>query len=216
MRLKRNLDQVIYDELIDSLYATQWKAGDVINIDELAAKYEVSRTPVIQAIRLLAADGMVALLPNGRAQFPTFTAKDVEDLCSTWELLEQAAFKIICKEKLTLPMKELEENISRAKEARINQNYSLCGKLYLQFHKTIINIANNQVLSSAYDVVQKRFTVLNYLNRDPYQVVTDITLSHHEEILHGLPSYNYAQLSKLVRTHIEYSRRCELESLPHG
>lgn len=213
MRLKKNLDQVIYDELIDSLYATQWKSGDVINIDELAARYEVSRTPVIQAIRLLAADGMVELLPNGRAQFPTFTPKDVEDLCFTRELLEQAAIKTICKEKLPLPMKELEENLAQAFEARINQMHSLCGRLDLQFHKLIIDSANNQVLSNAYAVIQKRFTVLNYLNRDPSQVVTDLALSHHKSIVEELPLYNHASLSKLVRSHIEFARRSELESL---
>ena len=213
MRLNRNLDQVIYDELVDSLFATQWKAGDIINIDDLAVKFEVSRTPVIQAIRLMAADGMVELLPNGRAQFPTFTAKDVEDLCSTRELLEQAAIKIICKEKPELPMEALQANLENSKNARINKMYGLCGRLDLQLHKLIVGAANNKVLSSAYDVVQKKFTVLNYLNRTPEQVVTDLALSQHEEIIRELPSYNYTQLSKMIRSHVEYARRSELESI---
>lgn len=213
MRLKRNLDQVIYDALIDSLYSAQWKSGDIINIDELAAKYEVSRTPVVQAIRMMAVDGIVELLPNGRATFPTFTEKDVDDLCFTRELLERAAIKVICKEKPALPMEELTAIIAESKVSRANKDFSRSCRLDIQFHKTIIGVANNQVLSSVYEVIQKRFTVLNYLNRAPEQVVTDLALAQHEEILRELPTYNYSTLDKLVRRHVEYARRSELESV---
>ena len=70
MRVKRNLDELIYDKMVDSIIAAQWSAGEVISVEEIAARYEVSRTPVVQAIKRMCIEEIVELLPNGRVRFP--------------------------------------------------------------------------------------------------------------------------------------------------
>ena len=46
MRVKKNLDKIIYDQIIDSFILGEYKMDDAISLDVLCEKYEVSRTPV--------------------------------------------------------------------------------------------------------------------------------------------------------------------------
>ena len=56
MRVKKNLDKIIYDQIIDSFILGEYKMDDAISLDVLCEKYEVSRTPVVQAVKLLVND----------------------------------------------------------------------------------------------------------------------------------------------------------------
>ena len=73
MRVKKNLDKIIYDQIIDSFILGEYKMDDAISLDVLCEKYEVSRTPVVQAVKLLVNDGVLEKLSNGRVWFPPLT-----------------------------------------------------------------------------------------------------------------------------------------------
>lgn len=65
MKLKSNLDTIIYNLIVDSLFLGEYQMGQTILLDEFANKYEVSRTPVIQAVKLLVNDGILESMSNG-------------------------------------------------------------------------------------------------------------------------------------------------------
>ena len=73
MRVKKNLDKIIYDQIIDSFILGEYKMDDAISLDVLCEKYEVSRTPVVQAVKLLVNDGVLEKLSNGRVVVPPLT-----------------------------------------------------------------------------------------------------------------------------------------------
>ena len=72
MRVKNNLDTIIYEHIVDSLLQGEYSMGQTILLDEFANKYEVSRTPVTQAVKLLANDGLLEVMSNGRVMVPIF------------------------------------------------------------------------------------------------------------------------------------------------
>ena len=95
MRVKSNLDTIIYDHIVDSLICGEYKMGQKILLDEFAEKYEVSRTPVIQAVKLLANDGLLETMSNGRIVVPSFEYEQIKEVCETRLLIEQYAIKKI-------------------------------------------------------------------------------------------------------------------------
>ena len=80
MRVKSNLDAIIYDRIISALIMGEYQMGQVISLDDLSTKYEVSRTPVTQAVRLLTNDGILEMQKNGRVKVPEMTEEDLKNM----------------------------------------------------------------------------------------------------------------------------------------
>lgn len=49
MALKKNLDVTIHEAFLEEILQGNWKPGQALNLDELAERYGVSRTPIQQA-----------------------------------------------------------------------------------------------------------------------------------------------------------------------
>ena len=80
MRVKSNLDAIIYDRIISALIMGEYQMGQVISLDDLSTKYEVSRKPVTQAVRLLTNDGILEMQKNGRVKVPEMTEEDLKKI----------------------------------------------------------------------------------------------------------------------------------------
>ena len=60
-RLKRNLDEAVYEQILSSIFEGKFHSGEQVQIERLCEQYEISRTPVIQALKRLATDGIVEI-----------------------------------------------------------------------------------------------------------------------------------------------------------
>src|SRR4030088_3621510 len=63
---------------------------------ELCASLGISRTPLREALKVLAAEGLVLLLPNRGSRAAKLTQKDVQELFEVCEALEAAAGELAC------------------------------------------------------------------------------------------------------------------------
>jgi len=63
---------------------------------ELCASFAISRTPLREALKVLAAEGLVVLLPNRGSRAAKLTRKDVKELFEVCEALEAAAGELAC------------------------------------------------------------------------------------------------------------------------
>ena len=50
------------------------------SIDPLAEEYGISRTPIIQAVKTMVAEGMLQMAPNGKILVPEFSRQEVIDI----------------------------------------------------------------------------------------------------------------------------------------
>ena len=51
MALKKNLDVTIHEAFLEEILQGNWKPGQALNLDDLAERYGVSRTPIQQALK---------------------------------------------------------------------------------------------------------------------------------------------------------------------
>ena len=92
MKVKSNLDAIIYEHIVDSLILGEYSMGQTILLDEFAEKYEVSRTPVTQAVKLLVSDGLLEAMSNGRVRVPVFDKEQMRKICEVRLLFEIKRF----------------------------------------------------------------------------------------------------------------------------
>ncbi len=173
--IKKTLDTVIYNQIIDSLILGEYKMGEQILLDSLAEKYGVSRTPVVQAVKLLANDSILQVLKNGRVRVPVYTGEQIEQICSVRILVELYALDEIFRNPSSPEFEDTYEQLNELADLGIK--YTDAGdklnfnKTDLSFHKLLVKGSGNEFLSDIYKRIQGRFIVANYLyipweNRD--------------------------------------------------
>lgn len=95
LRLKSDsqlrLSDSVYETVLDAILSGRLATGTVVSEVALAKQLQVSRTPVHDALRQLAKDGLIRQEANRRAVVAKFSAEDVFDIFEMRKLLEGEA-----------------------------------------------------------------------------------------------------------------------------
>ena len=176
MALKKNLDVTIHEAFLEEILQGNWKPGQALNLDELAERYGVSRTPIQQALKRMHTQGMVVFSSKGHFSVPTFSEKEVCD---------------IIEMRLLLVASNKTSNIVQTRRTD------------LDFHRILVEQAGNRCLSEVYDRIQGQFIVANYLltshTRSQQQVASD----DHERLLAALKAGNFTRAHDIIEDHIQ-------------
>ncbi len=84
----------VYQQLRHRIITKQLRPGQRLPEVALASQFEVSRTPVREALRRLASEGLVLLIPNSGARVSSPTRSEIEDAYAVREYLESLAVKL--------------------------------------------------------------------------------------------------------------------------
>lgn len=204
MKVKSNLDVIIYDHIIDSLIMGEYSMGQMILLDELANRYEVSRTPITQAVRLLANDGILESMSNGRVVVPVFNREQMSKICELRFLMEEFAIKKI----LSMPKKvetiesKLENIAEKGIQALHTGDKLKFNKYDLSFHKTLIEGCGNEYLTNEYKRIQGKFIVANYLISPLEERSFETAAESHVKIAELLKEHELKKCLALMEKHI--------------
>lgn len=177
---------------------------DAISLDVLCEKYEVSRTPVVQAVKLLVNDGVLEKLSNGRVVVPTFDQNQIKNICDVRLMIEKHAIEHFLSEtgELSLLLDQLEICAKKCEEYLDRGDFLELSKTDLRFHRVLVSGAGNEYLSELYKRIQGQFLVANYLvlplrNRNFRSTVDD-----HYKLLEYLRNKDMEQSEKMIAGHI--------------
>jgi len=87
----KTIAQQVYERLRDEVLTGALHPGVWIREQDIASAWSVSRTPVREAVRRLAHDGLVEASPNRGVRVTMLTPEDVDDVYEVREMLEGAA-----------------------------------------------------------------------------------------------------------------------------
>ena len=85
---KKNLDQGVYDRIIEKIINVEFLPGQQLDINDLAEEFGVSRTPVVQAIKMLNLDNILEISRTGKVSIPDFTIKQIRDIYDVRLMME--------------------------------------------------------------------------------------------------------------------------------
>lgn len=89
--IRNTLSDTVYEKLLDEILSGRLAPGSIVSEVSLARRLEVSRTPVHDAMRQLAKDGLVEQHPGKRAVIASFSREDVYDIYEMRKILETEA-----------------------------------------------------------------------------------------------------------------------------
>jgi DNA-binding GntR family transcriptional regulator len=135
-----------YEGLRAAIREGRYALGSPLSEVQLAQDLKVSRTPVREAMRRLAAEGLIDLNVNRVARVATWTTQDLEDVYDLRALLEshgaQRAAAHIGSEQLAL-LTQLSDQEEAAVRAADPDRVEHVIRLNARFHTTVVEAAQN-------------------------------------------------------------------------
>jgi len=114
----KRLSDAVYETVLDAIISGKMQPGMTVSEVALAKQLNVSRTPVHDALRQLAKDGLVQQRANHRAVIAEFAAADIYDLYQMRKLLEGEAARLAAKgmDRATLArLRETADNLAKSR-----------------------------------------------------------------------------------------------------
>jgi DNA-binding GntR family transcriptional regulator len=168
---------------------------------ELCERFGVSRTPLREALKVLAAEGLVKLLPNRGAEVAQLTEREVEELFAVIALLEAAAGEAACRRITDEQIGEIRALHARMLACHEAGNRPAYFALNQQIHRRIVEIAGNTVLTGLYDGLSTRVRRARYAANLSHER-WDEAVREHEAILDALAARDGARLGRLMGEHL--------------
>jgi DNA-binding GntR family transcriptional regulator len=186
--------------------------GAKLNERELAERLNVSRTPLREAIKMLAAEGLVELLPNRGA---VALALDEEDVLNTFEVmagLEGMSGELAAQRITDAEVAEIKALHYEMLAAHTRRDLSQYYRLNAQIHKAINAAAKNPVLQATYTQVNARLQALRFRSNQD-EAKWQIAVHEHEQMITALAQRNASALRDVLVQHLHHKRDVVVEQL---
>jgi DNA-binding GntR family transcriptional regulator len=177
------------------------KPGERVPELEISKDMGVSRTPIREALKVLASEGLVELLPLRGAVVKSFSAKDAADMLEVMGMLESFAAQKACQAEqkridhvlaMHEKMKVLYTKGKRPEYFELNQ----------KIHDALVDMADNESLTMVHSTLSKRMRSLRYSGNstpDNWRGALD----DHELIAQALGQRDAKKMKKAVEAHFE-------------
>ncbi|MDR0648578.1 MAG: GntR family transcriptional regulator [Synergistaceae bacterium] len=138
-----NLREVVYDKIKEAIVTGVIPAGSKLSEIDISKQFDVSRTPVREAIRQLAEAGLVSFAPRRGAYVLLPTPKDVLDLYEIRTALELIAVEHICEDPPKKELRRLRESFEAVSNDWDAQRFMIMDE---EFHSGLSKNARNNFL----------------------------------------------------------------------
>jgi DNA-binding GntR family transcriptional regulator len=195
----------LHDELTERLRALITRGdlapGEKVPEKDLCNQFGVSRTPLREALKVLASEGIVTLRPNRGAMVSALTAEELEEVFPVMGALEALSGEIACKritDREVQAIRKLHEAMVQHWKNGELQPYF---RLNQRIHEAILEATRNDTLKSIYRGLSGRILSARYIaNMSPRRWAKAV--EEHEAILKALDARDGARLSKILKAHL--------------
>ena len=201
----QNLHEAIFQKLRLLLVEGKIAPGSKLNERELAESLNVSRTPIREAIRRLAADGLVELIANRGAIAVQLSITDVIHTFNVIADLEGFSGELAANNISDTALSELEALQYDMMASYARRDLSSYYKLNLRIHHLINQAANNPVLAKLFSQVNAQIEALRFRsNQDG--VKWEKAVEEHQEMLDALKARDSGRMRKIMIQHVQNKR----------
>jgi DNA-binding GntR family transcriptional regulator len=174
----------------------------------LCERFGISRTPLREALKVLASEGLIDLLPNRGARVRQIGERELADLFDIMGGLEALAGRLAC-ERITDQAYTAIENLHHAMYLhylrRDLHGYFACNQA---IHEAIVAAADNETLGATYKTFTGRLRRARFsANLDKYRDRWSEAMREHEAILDALRRRASSELSDILFLHLRNKYR---------
>jgi DNA-binding GntR family transcriptional regulator len=200
------LSQQVYEHLRQGILTNGYPPGTSLREETLAARFSVSRVPVREALRRLAADGLVTVVPRQGAVVSSLSPKQFLDAYRVREALETLAIRLAIPHLTAADMERLETlNTAMRQHASAGDTAAFFTE-NAAFHDLIMDRADNADLKAIYDSLMDRMRRYRWPSLD-LRGGMERSTEEHDAILAAIRAGDAAEAARLLAEHIHVPQR---------
>lgn len=198
--------RTLHDELVDRLRTLivegELRPSTRIHEGDLGKALGVSRTPLREALKVLASEGLIELVPGRGAIVKKLTPKDVAEMLDVLSALETLAARLACRHASDAEIARL-----RAVHDEMIACYDAGNRLEYYWrnqaiHTGIAEASGNALLAAMHATIQARLKRIRFIGNDePPKWAAAV--GEHEEMIAALEARDEARLAAVVSRHLE-------------
>jgi DNA-binding GntR family transcriptional regulator len=200
----RALYQEVAEQLRQRIFNRELKPGSWIDELKLAKDYGISRTPLREALKVLATEGLVTMKVRRGAYVTEVSEQDLADVYHVLGLLESDAAGLVARQATAAELAEL-----RALHAELAQaaRQGAAGRTSFfaineRFHMRLLEMARNR-WSRQLSADLRKVMKLNRQHSLLKQGRIEESLQEHQAILDALLAQDVAAATRAMRLHFE-------------
>ncbi|GLT11338.1 transcriptional regulator [Sulfitobacter porphyrae] len=199
---RKSLHEELIDAIREQIVDGRLTPGTKVPEKDLCAQYGVSRTPLREALKVLATDGLLTLEANRGAWVSKITQEDLDEVFPVMGALEALSGELACKHITDAEIRKvrtLHNEMVKYYQKRDLANYFAVNQ---RIHEAILAAARNDTLSSQYRSLATRVRRARYvanMTEERWAQATD----EHEQIMQCLEARDGLHLSVVLKSHLE-------------
>jgi DNA-binding GntR family transcriptional regulator len=196
--------KALYEEVAELLrqriFSNELAPGSWIDELRLAEAYGISRTPLREALKVLATEGLVTMKVRRGAYVTEVSDKDQRDVYHLLSLLESDATGVVAEQATEVELAELAQLHQELKAA--TQNTERFFEINEQFHMRLLEMANNRWRTQLVLDLRKVMK-LNRHNSLFKNGRIEESLQEHQDIMDALLAHDAALSQQRMQTHFK-------------
>ena len=198
---RRYLHDEVADRMRELINDGELEPRARVNESELTERFGISRTPLREAIKILATEGLLELLPNRGARVASISRNELEEMIEIIAGLEATACDLACRMITDEEIAEIEakhREMVAAWQGRDEANYF---RLNREIHEAIMGASRNTKLRSLYVRLTGRIQRSRY-SAHQTEAQWAKAVEEHEQMIALLRARDSEGLASLMRLHI--------------
>lgn len=210
---RRPLHEEATEKLRDLIVQGRLVPGERLNERLLTAQLGLSRTPLREAFKVLATEGLVELLPNRGAIVSHVDEIRLAETLAVMGALEALAGELACRTATDAQLNEIRALHYEMLACHARADLAGYFKFNQAIHLKIVKYSGNAVLHQTYRQLNanvRRARYLANLSKERW----DAALREHEEILAALGARDAARIKVLLSDHLARKLSASLAARP--
>lgn len=195
------LYQEVAERLRQRIFAHELTPGTWIDEQKLAEQYGISRTPLREALKVLASEGLVELKPRRGCYVTEISGQDLDDIFPLMAMLEGRAAAEAVQRASAAEVRELKAIHERLEAAARDGRIDAFFEANQEFHRRIQEMSGNRWLLSVIQDLRKVLK-LSRLHSLSLEGRLQQSLDEHRAIMAALDSGDRNRVEKQMHDHL--------------
>ncbi len=192
-------------QLRKNIFSGAFPPGYLLNPDHLAQEMSVSRTPIREALQLLAGEGLIDYIPKQGARVKEISVDFLDDYYDTRKWLEGLAIELACQRGIDKePLQQYLEEESAAYEARDLPQLSACSRRLMEY---LYHACGSPRLESYLRQIWSASPRHYSRNDKAREQFVDATFRYHNQLTQALLREDAQEAIRLTERHLDVAKK---------
>lgn len=199
--IRQSLHESLVAPLREMILSGELRAGEKVPEEQLCERFGVSRTPIREALKVLAAEGVLQIMPHRGAIVARITEEQVNELFPIMASLERLAGRLACAVATDADIarvRALHDEMMRLYADEDEPNYLVANR---RIHEAFFVIAGNATLQVYYQQVLTRIHSCRFVMRKTPEHWR-IAVLEHEQMIAALEARDGETLGAVLEKHV--------------